>query len=150
MIVDLSTRLDCAASTAIEHVTTSRLLEYVAKPLVTFVPKQPNQLPDVWRDGTYWVELRLFGVIPVGKQAIVISHPQQHPFTLRDNGHSPLIKRWDHTIEVAVEGTSTRYRDHVVVEAGWLTPLIWLFAQVFYRHRQRRWRRLAARHFRYE
>ena len=33
--------------------------------------------------------------------------------------------------------------------AGVLTPFIWLFAQLFYRHRQSRWRRLVANGFDY-
>jgi hypothetical protein len=40
-------------------------------------------------------------------------------------------------------------RDTVEVRAGVLTPFIWLFAQLFYRHRQRRWRALVARRFAY-
>ena len=33
----------------------------------------------------------------------------------------------------------------IVIEAGPLTLLVWLFANWFYRHRQRRWRRVARR-----
>ena len=43
----------------------------------------------------------------------------------------------------------TRYTDSVEVRAGLLTPLVWAFATAFYRHRQRRWRRLVRRGFRY-
>jgi hypothetical protein len=43
----------------------------------------------------------------------------------------------------------THYRDVVYVEAGWLTPAIWLYASLFYRHRQRRWRRLVRNGFDY-
>jgi len=34
------------------------------------------------------------------------------------------------------------YTDEIEIQAGWLTPGIWLFAQLFYRHRQRRWKAL--------
>jgi hypothetical protein len=37
----------------------------------------------------------------------------------------------------------THYSDEVEVSAGALTPFIWAFAQIFYWHRQRRWRGLA-------
>lgn len=70
---------------------------------------------------------------------------------LRDNGRSLLIQRWDHLITVEPDGSRrTRYTDRIEIEAGWLTPLVWAFAQVFYAHRQRRWRRLAASGFRNE
>ena len=89
----------------------------------------------------------LFGFIPLGWQAIVISLPEPRGNTrfVRDNGHSPLIRRWDHwiTIEPSEDGKRTRYTDTVEVEAGLLTPVIAAFARVFYAHRQRRWRALA-------
>ena len=54
------------------------------------------------------------------------------------------VKTWHHRIRVVPErpGT-THYTDSVVVEAGPLTLFVWMFAQVFYRHRQRRLRELA-------
>lgn len=41
-----------------------------------------------------------------------------------------------------VEGGKVSYTDEIEIQAGWLTPVIWLFAHVFYRHRQRRWKAL--------
>jgi len=34
------------------------------------------------------------------------------------------------------------YTDQIDIQAGILTPPIWLFAHIFYRYRQRRWRHL--------
>ena len=70
-------------------------------------------------------------------------------WSIRDNGHGAMIKTWDHMIEVAPDGDGTRFTDRVTVDAGWLTPFVALFARVFYRHRQRRWRRLIANGFDY-
>src|SRR5207302_1640781 len=39
----------------------------------------------------------------------------------------------------------TLYSDEILIETGWVTAFVWLFAQWFYRHRQRRWRRVARR-----
>ena len=150
MQVDISTYFQCNPSDVIQHVKSSRLLLQVAKPLVSFVPITPSQLPQVWAEGTYWVSLYLFGIIPFGKQAVVISYPSSAPFTLRDNGHSALIRKWDHVITVEPSGNGTHYRDRVTIKAGILTPFIWLFAQLYYRHRQRRWRQLVERGFSYD
>lgn len=30
--------------------------------------------------------------------------------------------------------------DEIEIKAGWLTIFIWLFVQLFYHHRQRRWK----------
>ncbi|MBE7004664.1 MAG: hypothetical protein E7425_10385 [Ruminococcaceae bacterium] len=32
-----------------------------------------------------------------------------------------------------------RYTDRVEIRAGWITPFIWLWANAFYAHRQRKW-----------
>jgi hypothetical protein len=151
MIVDISTILECTIDEAVTHVKTPRLLEFVAAPLVRFDPVSPPVFPDLWSAGEYSVALRLFGVVPFGKQAIVISMPPTETgFTVRDAGHSALINTWDHFIIITPHGYRCHYRDRVEVRAGLLTPFIWLFAQFFYRHRQRRWRALVAKNFDYD
>lgn len=150
MQLTLSTLLDCPFDQAAAHAKTLRLLQHVARPLMHITPEQPPPWPTEWPEGTHWASLRLFGVVPLGRQAIVISYP---PFeggvALRDNGHSALIRRWDHRITLEPVGSQTRYTDHLTLDAGWRTLPVWLFAQVFYRHRQRRWRALVRRGFRY-
>jgi hypothetical protein len=149
MQVDISTDLDCSMDDAITHAVTTRLLNFVAYPLIQFTPLEPHIWPQTWVEGTYWVGVRVFGFVPFGKQAIVISYPDLATgFLLRDNGHSALVKVWDHTISISTASGRTRYRDTVTIDAGLFTLPVWLFAQVLYRHRQRRWRLLAKRSFR--
>lgn len=150
MQIDLSTQLPCSLAEVVAQVRTPRLLRQVASPLLSFSPLTPAEFPSTWSEGTYWVELKLLGLLPIGRQAIVISYPQAGNakiFMLRDNGYSPLIKKWDHLITAQEVDGGTRYRDSVTIEAGILTPFIWLFAHLFYAHRQRRWATLAANGF---
>ena len=57
-----------------------------------------------------------------------------------------LVRRWDHLVRVRPAGDGqTLYSDEIIIEAGWATFFVWLFAHWFYRHRQRRWRRVARR-----
>ena len=150
MIVDISTHLPCSFDQAVFQVRKPQLLQFVAAPLVRFTPIDPARFPDVWSEQTYWVRLQLFGLVPFGKQAIVISLlPTGNGFALRDAGHSAIVKTWDHVITIQPNTVGVLYRDRVEVKAGLLTPFIWVFAQLFYRHRQRRWRSLVARKFDY-
>ncbi len=136
-----------------QHVLTPRLMVHVAAPWVAFRPLHPAAWPDQWQPGPYRVAMRLFGLVPLGEQTIGIEFPacddpQQR--RLRDNGWGALIRRWDHQIyAMAIDNQSCRYRDEVTISAGLLTPFIWVYAQLFYRHRQRRWRRLVAANFDY-
>jgi hypothetical protein len=148
MYLDLSTYLPCKPEQVISHAATTRLFQYVAAPLIKMRPTDPKELPEVWSEGTYWVSMYLFGFIPFGKQAMVVSFPEQNgAFCLHDNGHGTLINKWDHVITIEESGDGTLYRDRLTVEAGILTPVVWGFAQIFFRHRQRRWRKLVARSF---
>lgn len=150
MKVDLSTSLACTLDQAVAHAMTPRLMRHVAWPLVSFMPLDAEDLQGTWTPGTHWVRLRLFGLVPIGRQAIVISTPAvDGGFALRDAGHGTLIPVWDHLITIEPAGLGVRYRDQVDVRAGLLTPLFWAFAQLFYRYRQRRWRRLVASGFDY-
>lgn len=150
MRITLSTLLDVSAEDAWSAVRQSQLLEHVAWPLQVFEPVQPPALPAQWSDGRYLVRPRFFGVLPLGTQWIVISTLEQGPdrYRLRDNGNGTLVSRWDHLITIEpVTGNRCRYIDEVEIEAGPLTLPIAAYAQLFYRHRQRRWRGLVASGF---
>jgi hypothetical protein len=65
---------------------------------------------------------------------------------LRSRESGGPVSAWNHDIWLEPAGPAAcRYTDRVEIAAGAWTPLIWAFAQVFYRYRQARWRRLARR-----
>ena len=148
MKVSRSTIIDIAPDVVWSEVQTARRLVHITWPLMRFVPVGDQPLEHFKPGGRYQVKLRLFGVLPFGTHWIVTSvhgpETGQWPKRLRDNGYSALIDKWDHWITVTPDvGGGTRYSDDVEISAGIMTPFIWAFAQVFYRHRQQRWRGLA-------
>lgn len=137
-----STLLDCPPEQAWEALQQSRLLGYVAWPVLRFRPVAVAQLPATWQEGKYLVRLYLLGWVPLATQWIVISQDAAR-YTLRDNGHGPLARVWDQRITLHPAGAGrTRYTDEVTIDAGRLTPLVTAFAAGFYWWRQRRWRQL--------
>lgn len=63
---------------------------------------------------------------------------------IHTNEHGGFIRVWNHTMKVApISDTCCRYSDRVEIDAGPVTPLIWVLANSFYWLRQCRWRRLA-------
>ena len=151
-VVKVTTLLDCHPEHAWEEVQKPSLLHHVAAPLLRFEAVNPPVFPQRWREGEYLVRMKLLGVVPLGTQWIGIEFPPNHApsvrYQARDNGHGQLMRRWDHliTLELTPDGR-TRYTDRVVVNAGLFTPLARLFAVLFYRHRQQRWRKLVRRNF---
>ncbi len=93
--------------------------------------------------------MRLFGILPIGWQAIMIELPEAEgkTRTLFDKGYSPLLPKWRHQISVRPDNGGTLYTDSVSFDAGALTALASPLIRFFFRHRQRRLRALAASGF---
>jgi len=152
MKVIIQTRLACAASRAWEEVQKPRLLNHVAAPLLKFAPLNASGFPETWEEGDFFVSMFVLGFLPLGLERIGISTSAgtEGIFRLRDDGGGTLVRSWDHHITIRPDGNEDcLYCDTVDIRAGTLTPLVWIFAQLFYRWRQHRWRRLVASNFQY-
>lgn len=151
MRVQISTVLECPTERAWQEVQTSRLLCHIATPLVLFEAIVPTALPENWSDDKYQVRMWLFGFIPFANQWIVIQRGSvPGKYELLDDGYGDMIQTWRHliTLRPTPEGF-TRYTDTVDIDAGFLTFGVWLFANIFFRYRQSRWRGLVKRNFWY-
>jgi hypothetical protein len=129
------------------EVQTSRLLVEVAAPLVAIRPVDHENLPARWTAGTT-LRFRsyLFGIVPLGTRTLQFERIDAMAREIQTRESDPLVRRWDHLISVRpVANGGCQYRDQIDIEAGWLTAGVWLFAQWFYRHRQRRWKAVAKR-----
>jgi len=143
MIVMKSSVFPAARETVFEKLQKLETLQYIARPYATFEPVGAAKL--VWEVGStsayrFW----LFGVIPFGTHSIHIVRFDPDGISSREeNEHVPV---WNHDIHlVEKDETHTRYTDRVEIHAGWKTVFIWLWANAFYAHRQRKWIRLLKR-----
>ncbi|WP_207796488.1 hypothetical protein [Pseudohalioglobus lutimaris] len=147
----LDTTLACSYESAAMEVKTPSLLMYISHPLLVFEPVNGTVVPEVWEEKTYWFRLKLFGVVPLGTQVLRITFDEENAvFRFCDDGYSRLIRRWYHLIIIQGEGGVTQYRDTLDLKAGIATPFVWLFARVFFAHRQKRLRQIALSGFNYE
>jgi hypothetical protein len=148
MRVFVQSTLPCDADAGWERVQTSALLREICRPLIRLAPADgAAELPARWEhQSTVRLRSFMFGFIPLGVRTLRFEHIDHERREIQTREHDPLIRRWDHRIQFEPLGPdSSRYTDEVEVEAGLLTPVAWAFAQWFYRHRQRRWRRVARR-----
>ncbi len=147
MRVVVESVLPCPAERAWGAVRTSRLLREVAAPVVDIRPAAGGDLPEVWPEGrTLAVRCTLFGVLPLGTRALHFERIDPEAREIQTRESDPLVRRWDHLIRVEERPDGRcHYRDVIDIDAGRLTAAVWLFAQAFYRHRQRRWQRVARR-----
>lgn len=119
-------------------------LRYVSSPLLMFNPQNGASFPEKWVPGIeYKLKLSLFNTIPLGGHVIKIVTINEAEKTIISNEYGHLAKIWNHTIKIKrIDENKIEYEDEIEIQAGVLTLFIWLFAQVFYRHRQRRWKRM--------
>ena len=150
MKLDVSCDLPCELFQARSAVKTLGLLNHVASPIMKFDPVELFSEHEALEARPYVMKMKLFGWLPLGLHTMDFSYiDAEGSFTMRDNGYSALCKKWDHRMTFEASSKGTSYRDYADIQAGILTPLIWFFAQGFYRHRQRRWKKLAQLNFQY-
>jgi hypothetical protein len=144
MFARISTRLACTEVALWQKIIESRSLQFVASPVLSIVPVDAGTLDGEWQVGrTYPLKLYFMKYIPLGRHTIRLVKIDKDRNTISSRESGMLAPVWNHSIsfqEVAPGIVS--YTDEIEIRAGWKTPFIWLFAHVFYRHRQRRWKML--------
>jgi hypothetical protein len=128
-------------------VQTSSLLLDVIRPIVTLEPIDAGTFPERWSEGkSVRCRVYLFGVLSLGVHTLQIERIDQGSRQIQSRERDRIVRRWDHLIRIQeISGGRAHYSDEIELDAGILTPVVWLFATGFYRHRQRRWRAIARR-----
>jgi hypothetical protein len=90
------------------------------------------------------VRLMFFHVVPGWTHEIRIVRIDDEARRIETDEHGGGVKTWRHRISIDPHGAGRAYyTDRIEIDAGPITPLIWGYAQLFYRYRHWRWRRLA-------
>ena len=137
MIVRKSSVFPASRDVVFEKLQKLETLQTIAKPYATFEPVGTAE--PVWTVGhTSAYRFHLFGVIPFGTHTIHIVRFDPDGVSSREgNEHVPV---WNHDITmIPLDDNHIKYTDRVEIQAGWKTPFIWLWANAFYVHRQRKW-----------
>ncbi len=139
MIVRRTSAFPASKDVVFEKLKQLSTLQYIAAHYASFEPV--DQRVSSWAVGsTSSYRFRLFGIIPLGIHTIRIEQFDRDSVRSREgNAHVPV---WNHTIRLMEKGNKTIYTDEVVIEAGWKTVFVWLWAKAFYAHRQKKWIKL--------
>ena len=140
--ISVSTELAAPAEAVWAAVRTPEAFVHVARGMLRYPAAERHGRP--WRAGDDIVGWTwLFGVLPFSRHRLVVVRVDDGDRTLETNEGGGIVRTWDHRIVVEPHGDRCRYEDRIDIDAGPLTLAIAGFAAVFYRYRQRRWRRLA-------
>lgn len=142
MTVLVKSDLPIPAEVAWQLVKLSQTLVFVTRGIMGF---RSGDFPAIWQEGQLvTTRLYAFGLVPLWMHALKFERIDDVRMELATSESGGVISVWNHLIDVEEESSTTcRYSDKVEIKAGLLTPFVWLFAQLFYRFRQRRWRLLA-------
>ena len=142
MIARISSHFPCSETELWRRIIEPRSLQFVASPLLTFTPIEAGALEREWQvDRDYPLRLYFMKLIPLGRHTIRLVKIDRSTNTILSEERGSLARVWNHRIHFRqVAPGKLAYEDEIEIRAGVLTPLIWSFARLFYRHRQRRWR----------
>ena len=147
MLARISTTFDCTAEQLWDEISRPASLRFVAAPLLHFEPLVTDELDSDWVVGkTYALQLSLFGFLPAGEHRITLASIDRKANLIESKESGTLSRIWNHTIRFhPLENGKLHYTNEIEIQAGRLTGVIWAFAHLFYRHRQRRWKKLLRR-----
>ena len=142
MRLKISSSLNAPADHVWALVKKSSTLLFVARGLLGF--SGAERFPPEWIEGsTVQTRLLLLGLFPAWKHSLTFQEINDSNRVLYTNEEGGFVTVWNHRIRVdPAEADSCIYSDELEIEAGAFTPLVWLFAHLFYRYRQLRWRLL--------
>jgi hypothetical protein len=144
MLARISTTFDSTTQQLWDEISRPASLRFVAAPLLHFEPLVPGELDGEWVVGkTYTLRLSLLGFLPAGEHRITLANIDREANLIESKESGALAPVWNHTIRFhPLENGQLHYTDEIEIQAGLLTGIIWVFAHLFYRHRQRRWKKL--------
>ncbi|PIE51397.1 hypothetical protein CSA37_11765 [Candidatus Fermentibacteria bacterium] len=144
MFVKVSTHFCCTEEELWKEITKQESLRFVASPVLTFVPLNRKSFSGKWEEGgVYSFRLYLFSFIPLGSHTIQLVKADRKQNTIESCESGLLVPVWNHRISFnETKPGMVSYRDEIEIQAKLLTPFVFLFTHIFYRHRQRRWKKL--------
>ncbi len=142
MNVKVTRILPASADQVWAKVKRSDTLVFICHGLLAF--DGSDNFPETWFQGhTEQVRLRFFGLIPAWQHHLHFKRLDDDEMKLVTEEGGGLVPTWNHTIAVeALDADRCRYTDEIDIRAGLLTPIVALYAHLFYRYRQWRWKRL--------
>lgn len=144
MKIKISSELNRPTKEVWSYVELSSTLVKVAWPMAQIEPANGKRFPEKWiQNEKVYCRSYLFGIFFVGTRSIFFEKIDGVNFQLQSRESDQLIKQWDHLISITPTSSySCVYSDEIEIDAGFITPIVCLWARLFYLHRQSRWKKL--------
>jgi len=116
----------------------------ICKPMATFKSKL-NEKEMKWEiNKGYIFKLFIYGFIPFGDHKIILKKLDKENKIILSNEYNKIVKIWNHLIIMENLGENEiKYTDEVEIYAGIFTLFTAIWAKLFYKHRQKKWKRIS-------
>ncbi len=139
-VVEVSSEFPVSKKVVFSKLTKFKTLSYITDPYASFKPIDGDE-ELTWEAGkTFNFKVKIFKCIPFGKHTIRVikfSKEESYIYTNEKNTYVPI---WNHSIFLEeLDDNRTKYTDRVEIYAGWKTNIVYMWAKLFYSHRQKKW-----------
>jgi hypothetical protein len=137
--VRLGTQLSASAVDAWERLLQKETFLQIIRGWLT-VRNSDTWPATLFRPATAFVmQIRPLGIAPVSTHTVNVIRVDQVAREIETEENGQFVTTWNHLMRVeTAPGNQSRYTDCIHLNAGLLTPFVWLFAIMFYRSRQQR------------
>ena len=143
MMTEAASELPISAKAAWALVNRTSVQLYLSRGFFSYVggDKLPPHRAEGFEGG---LRLKLFGLIPLWIHHQRFSRVDTEQLEILVEERGAPYGRWDHHMSIdELEPDRCRYVDQIEIDAGWRTPVVWLFAVLLCRKRVARLRELA-------
>jgi hypothetical protein len=147
MKAHISPFINANENTMWEALQRTSSLVYITSPFLNFKSLDERGIPEIWDTGEkYAFRISAFYILPLGRHYILVKKIDSKKKEILSSESGTLTKEWNYLLLVEeIDENKIKYTDDIEIKAGALTLFVWLFAHIFYRYRQRRWKKLIAR-----
>jgi hypothetical protein len=142
--ITVCSKLNNSVSKIWEKILNIETLIKICKPMATFkIITKENFI--TWDLNTEYIfKLFIYGFIPLGNHKIILETIDTEKNIIKSKEHNAIVKIWNHKITMEkYKEDITNYTDEVEIYAGIFTLFIALWSIIFYKHRQKKWKKIA-------
>ena len=145
LTIRVRSRLAAPADQIWQLLLSKKTFLFITEGMMTFTDSEDWPEPLFSSDTKIDTKVCLFGRGPASPHQVRILRVDEVKQEIDTEESGGLVSVWNHRMRVdAVSREESLYTDHIELQAGLITPLVWPFAFLYYRYRHRRWRKLLA------
>lgn len=140
----VSTNLNNTIEKIWDKILNIETLIFICKPMARFKLLSNENIIKWELNKEYIFKLFIYGFLPFGRHKIILEKIDPNNGLLVSKEHNKIVKIWNHKIYMKNEGEmKIKYTDEVDIYAGIFTLFVVSWATLFYKHRQKKWRKIA-------